>query len=171
MDWIPSLLKYLGLSRSIVAASFVTSLVLYLGPRFMPSYVDAVPAEWSPAVVGVLVFSGFLMLVWGASQFWGWLRRNYKESSAIVASYQLSDDESEFLHALGEDPRNPLNLEQVDYDAVGLTRLEVLQMVHALNHKGLVSISPYSSKLVSLTARGRERALEIQRMARNEDAH
>ena len=64
-----------------------------------------------------------------------------------------------------------MNLEQVDYDDVGLSRLEVLQMVHALSHKGLVSVNPYSSKLVSLTARGRERALEIQRMARNEDAH
>lgn len=62
--------------------------------------------------------------------------------------------------------RISLNLEAVDYAAVGLSKLEVLEMIHALSRKGLVSINPFSSQLVSLTARGRERALEIQRSAR-----
>lgn len=170
MDWIPALLKHLGLSRSVVAAVFVTSLVLYLGPRLAPNYVDAVPREWASVVVGVLVFSGFLLLVWGASVLWEKLRRNHKESSALFASYQLNQNEAGLLDALGENPREPLNLETVDYAAVRLSQLEVLEMVHGLSRKGLVSINPYSSKLVSLTARGRERALEIQRVARRDGA-
>lgn len=171
MDWIPALLKHLGLSRSIVAAAFATSLVLYLGPRVAPNYVDAVPREWAPVVVGVMVFCGFLLLVWAASALWGKLLRNYKAGSALIASYQLSEDEAGLLHALGQNPREPLDLEAVDYAAVQLSQLEVLEMVHALSRKGLVSINPYSSKLVSLTARGRERALEIQRHARRDSAN
>src|SRR5262245_20674456 len=108
MDWIPALLKHLGLSRSIVAAVFVTTLVLYLGPRVVPNYVDAVPREWAPTVVGALVFSGFLLFVWGASGLWERLRRHYRAGSALIASYQLNELESEFLHALGENPREPL---------------------------------------------------------------
>lgn len=170
MDWIPALLKHLGLSRSFVAAAFATSLVLYLGPRLAPNYVDPVQREWVPVVVGVLVFSGFLLLVWGAAAIWGKMLRNYKTGSALIASYQISEDEAGLLHALGQNPREPLDLEAVDYAAVQLSQLEVLEMVHALNRKGLVSINPYSSKLISLTARGRERALEIQRNARRNGA-
>ena len=43
IDRIPALLKQLGVSRSLVVAFFVTSLVLYLGPRFFPLYIEAVP--------------------------------------------------------------------------------------------------------------------------------
>lgn len=167
MDWIPALLKHLGLAKSGVAAAFVTSLALYVGPRVAPSYVDSVPREWAPVVVGALVFTGFLLLVWGAVAIWARLRRNWRAGSALIASYQINELEAQFLHVLGETPREALNLERVDYAAVQLSQLEVLEIVHGLSRKGLVEINPYSSKLVSLTARGRERALEIQRGAKN----
>lgn len=167
MDWIPALLKHLGLSKSVVAAAFVTSLALYVGPRVAPSYVESVPREWAPIVVSVLVFTGFLLLVWAAAATWGRLRRNWRAGSALIASYQLDELEAAFLHVLGENPREALNLEKVDYAAVELSQLEVLEMVHGLSRKGLVAINPYRSKLVSLTARGRERALEIQRGAKS----
>lgn len=129
MDWIPTLLKHLGISRSIVAAAFAASLVLYLGPRVAPNYVEAVPREWAAVVVAILVFSGFLLLLWGASEVWVRLRRNYKAASALLASYQLNGIEIEFLHVLGENPREPLDLGRLDYDAVQLSQLEVLEMV------------------------------------------
>lgn len=110
MDWIPALLKHLGLLRSIVAAAFVTSLVLYLGPRIAPNYVDAVPREWTSVVVAVLVFSGFLLLVWFASALWAQLRQNYEAGSAMIASYQLDEKERGILHALGENPSEPLRM-------------------------------------------------------------
>ncbi len=64
MDWTPALLKQFGVSRSLVVAAFVTSLVLYLGPRLTPLYIEAVPREWASVIVGALVFSGFLVLLW-----------------------------------------------------------------------------------------------------------
>ncbi len=166
MDWIPALLKHLGLSKSVVAAGFVTSVVLYAGPRIAPAYVDPVPREWSPVVVAVLVFSGFLLLLWAAGGVWARLRSNMAAASAAFASHQLNQLEMQFLHALGENPSEPLNLERVDYTVLQLSRLEVLELVDGLRRKGLVSLNPYSLELVSLTSNGRQRALDIQRAAK-----
>lgn len=165
MDWIPALLKYLGLSKSVVAAAFVTSLVLYAGPRIAPAYIEPVPREWTPVVTAVLVSSGFPLLTWGIAGLWGRLQRYWATTSAVFASFQLNQLETQFLLALGENPREPLNLERVNYAALQLSQLEFLELLHGLARKGLVSVNSYDSRLVSLTTRGRERALDIQREA------
>ncbi len=87
-------------------------------------------------------------------------------ASAAFASHQLNQLEMQFLHALGENPSEPLNLERVDYTVLQLSRLEVLELVDGLRRKGLVSLNPYSLELVSLTSNGRQRALDIQRAAK-----
>ena len=163
MDWIPALLKHLAISRSIVGAAFVTSFSLYFGPRFAPNYVDAVPKEWSFVLVGVLVFSACLLTFWSCSAFWSAAARRWKVTTELLASYELDQLEVDFLYALGQRPAEALNLDNVDYEALRLSRLEVIELVHGLEKKGLVAINPYSSNLVSLTAGGRSRALEIQR--------
>lgn len=163
MDWIPALLKHLSLSRSVVGAAFVTSLVMYLGPRLAPGFVEPVPKEWSWVVPVVLTFSGFLLLLWAASAIWGFLRRRWAAGSALLASFQLSSIEVEFLGAMGMNPSEALDLDRVNYESLGLTRLEVLSLVKGLSKKGLVRLNPYSSELVSLTDSGLERALEIHR--------
>lgn len=164
MEWIPALLKQLAVSRSVVAAAFVTSAVLYFGPRSAPSYVDPVPKEWGFAVVGVLSFSAFLLVFWGASATAKWAVRRWHSTNALLQSYELSSLESEFIAALGKNPTESLNLDRVDYAELNQTKLEVVQLVDGLVRKKLVSTNPYSmTPLVSLTALGRERALEIQR--------
>lgn len=169
MDWIPALLKHLSVSRSVVVSAFVTSLVMYLGPRLAPESVDSVPKEWAWVVPAVLVFSGFMLLIWSLSALWDGLKRRWAAGSALVASFNLGPLEAEILHAMGVNPSEPLNLERVDYDAVRLSRLEVLELVNGLRKKGLVRVNANSSELVFLTDTGRERALEIQRAAKNNE--
>ena len=65
---------------------------------------------------------------------------------------------------MGERPSEPINLENINYEAVRMSRLEVLELMHSLKKKGLVLINPYADNLVSLTPTGRQRALEIQRV-------
>lgn len=166
MDWIPALLKHLSLSRSVVGAAFVTSLVMYLGPRLAPGFVEPVPKEWSWVVPVGLAFSGFLLLLWAASATWGFLRRRWAAGTALIASFQLSSIEVEFLGAMGINPSESLNLDRVNYESLELSRLEVLNVVKGLSKKGLVRVNPYSSELVSLTDSGLERALDIQRAAK-----
>lgn len=163
MDWIPALLKHLAISRSAIGALFVTSVVLYAGPRIAPAYVDPVPKEWMPVLIAVLVFSACLILFWSCSSVWGLVKRRWIATSAFLASYQLDQLETNALLALGHNPSEPLNLERVDYEQLQLSRLEVVELMHGLKKKGLVSFNPYSSELVSLTQTGRQRALEIQR--------
>lgn len=166
MDWIPALLKHLGLSRSVVGAICVTSLVLFVGPRIAPGYIEPVPKEWAPVVVGALVFSACLLLFWAAASVWAAAQRRWKQTSAMIASLELSQLEVNLLHAMGEMPREPLNLERVNYEGLGLTRLEVLELIHELKRKGLVVFNQFDSDLISLSATGRQRALEIQRNSR-----
>lgn len=163
MDWIPALLKHLAISRSVIGAIFITGLVLYVGPRVAPAYVDPVPKEWAPVLVGALVFSAALLLFWGTSAVWTFLARRWKTTSALVQSFQLNELEMHLLLAMGLNPSNPLNLERVNYESLELSRLEVLELVHGLSKKGLVSFNPFDSDLVSLTPTGRQRALELER--------
>jgi hypothetical protein len=166
MDWIPALLKHLAISRSVVGAVFITSLVLYVGPRALPTYVEAVPREWAAVVVGAMVFSGTLLCFWGSSAVWAATRRRWSESSAMLASFDLKPLEAEILVNLGANPTEPLNLGNVDYEALSLSRLEVLELMHGLSRKGLVSVNTLRGNFVSLTPLGRQRALDIERSQR-----
>ena len=167
MDWIPALLKHLAISRSVVGAVFITSAVLYSGPRLLPAYVDPVPKDWAYALVGALVFSACLLLFWSCSAAWAMARHRWVKTVALLSSHELGQLEVDILHSLGENPSEPLNIQRVDYEGLGLSRLEVLELMHGLSKKGLVSINQFDSKLVSLTPIGRERALEIQRAAKH----
>jgi hypothetical protein len=167
MDWIPALLKHLAISRSVIGATFVTSCALYFGPRFAPEYVDAVPKEWGFVVISILIFSGLLLVTWALSGIWDWAREKLAIASEKISSLKLCQDEINLLYFLGENPSEPLNLDRVNYEAISLSRLEVLNLVHNLESKGLVSLNPYSSsELVFLTSSGRQRSLEIQRASK-----
>lgn len=167
MDWIPSLLKHLAISRSVIGAAFVTACVMYFGPRFAPSYVDPVPKEWGFVVVAVLAFSGFLLITWAVSGMLRAARQKITSASEKISALKLSQEEVDLLYALGQNPSESLNLDRVNYEGIALSRLEVLNLVLGLEKKGLVSLNPYSaSDLVSLTKTGMLRALEIQRASR-----
>ena len=163
MEWIPALLKHFAISRSAIGALFITSVVLYAGPRIAPTYIDPVPREWMPVLVALLVFSACLLLFWGCSSVWALAKRRWVATSAFLASCQLDQLETDALLALGHNPSESLNLERMNYEQLQLSRLEVIELMHGLEKKGLVSFNPYSSNLVSLTPTGRQRALEIQR--------
>lgn len=169
MDWIPALLKHLAIARSAIGALFITSVVLYAGPRISPTYIDPVPKEWGPVLVAALVFSGCLLLFWGCSSAWGLAKLRWAATATHIASYQLDQLEIEVLLALGHNPSEPLNLERMDYEKLQLSRLEVVELMHGLKKKGLVSLNPFGNDLVSLTSTGRQRALKIQReVSKNE---
>ena len=164
MDWITTLLKHLAISRSIIGAAFAVACVMYFGPRFAPTYVEPVPKEWGFVVVAVLAFSGFLLCTWAVSEAVRIAGRKITSASKKISAFKLSQDEVNLLLNLGQNPSKPLNLDRVDYEAISLSRLEVLNLVHSLEKKGLVQRNLYiASNLVLLTQSGIQRALAIQR--------
>lgn len=168
MDWLPALLKHLGVSRSVVAAAFATSLVLYVGPRIAPNYVDPVPKDWSFALVAALAFSGTLLSLWLVASVWQAAERRWTRTTTLLASFRLNQTELDVLHILGQHPAEPLDLDSINYETSPLSRLELLELMLGLEEKGLVSVNPFSSnRLFTLTQRGRQRALEIQRASKS----
>lgn len=163
MDWLTNFLKHLGISRSVIGAAFITSVVLYGGSKVAPMYIEPVPKEWAPFVFVALVFSASLLVFWACAATWVFARGHWSAVSAIIASRALNQTEQKLLLAMGLRPSEPLNLAIVDYDAIRKSQLEILELVHSLERKGLVSINPYADNLVSLTLMGRQRALELQR--------
>jgi hypothetical protein len=165
MDWITNFLRHLGISRSVIGAAFVTSAVLYIGPRIAPTYIEPIPKEWNPATLAVLVFSASLLVFWVWLGAWDFAKARWRAASAHIASHELNQTEQGILFAMAEHPSEPLNLETINYETASISRLEILELMHGLKRKGLVSINPYADNLVSLTPTGRQRALEIQRSA------
>ena len=161
MDWLPSLLKHLSISRSGVVAVFITALTLYVGPKAAPAYFDVVPTPWSIIVQAALVFSGCLVL------FWTWsltARSVSKILRKIVQDYRsnkLDENEIGLLFAMGKTPSDPLNIVKIDFQSgdFPLSELELLQILDGLAIKGLVSKNPFASNLFSLTDRGRQQDL------------
>lgn len=165
MDWIPALLKHLAITRSVVAAAFITSAVMYAGPRLAPAYVDPVPKEWGYVLLGTMVFSACLLCFWVGEAVLGSARRRWARTSAMLASHTLNPLEEEALFAMGERPGEAFDLDHLNYEQMRLSRLEVLHVMDTLRKKGLIAFNAYDRSLVSLTSAGRERALKIQRRA------
>ncbi|CAG0928224.1 hypothetical protein PLCT1_00674 [Planctomycetaceae bacterium] len=170
MSWLSDLLKHLSVSRSIAGAVFLTALVLAIGPRFLPQYVEPVPKEWSSVVVAALVFSGSLLLFWSVAGMWNLITRGTKRASAFLDARVLSPREQEALLALAAKPSTSLNLEHIDYERTPFSELELLEIMQNLERKGLVQMNQFSDNLVSLSPTGRARALAIQRQASSESA-
>lgn len=165
MDWIPSLLKHLSISRAAVVAVFVTAVVLYGGARLAPEYFDVVPAPWSVLVQAALVFSGCLTLFWAWDSATGWVSKGFRKLVQLYRSKNLDEDEMALLLGMGQNPSESLNIEIIDFRNGDLpwSELELLKILKKLKIKGLVSQNPFASNLFSLTDRGREKALEITR--------
>lgn len=163
MEWIPSLLKHLSISRSAVVAGFLTAIVLYLGPRVAPLYIDAVPAPWAVIVQAVLVFTGSLVFFWSASSLARSVSKNFRLLVQKYRARQLSEDEVMLLYGMGQNPREPLNLERVNFrdEDFPFSELELIKILDSLRNKGLVLKNPFASNLFSLTDRGRQKALDI----------
>jgi len=78
----------------------------------------------------------------------------------------LVDTEKAFLFLLARNPSKPIDLDDIDYSRAFGTKLEFHQLAKGLQRKGLVRINDWDDDLISLTEKGRERALEIQRQVK-----
>lgn len=165
MDWIPSLLKHLSISRAAVVAIFFTAVVLHGGPRLAPEHFDVVPAPWSVLVQAALVFSGFLTLFWAWGYTAGQVSKAFRKLVQLYRSKNLNEAEMVLLHGMGQKPSESLNIDRIDFlnGNFPWSELELLNILKNLKVKGLVSQNPFASNLFSLTDRGREKALEITR--------
>jgi hypothetical protein len=166
MDWLADILKNLAISRTLVVAIFVTAAVMYFGPIFAPLHVPAVQKEFTTHLFAAMVLTGCLLAVWAIAGTWHLSKAGLQKTATALTSSSLIDAERAILFLLAKDPTQPINLENIDYTRAPGTKLEFHQLAKGLEAKGLVNINDWDDNLISLTEKGRVRALEIQREAK-----
>jgi hypothetical protein len=163
MGWVIDLLKHLAISRSIIAASFVTTIVMVFGPKFLPTIVPAIPQPWLPLLFGIMILTGTLLAFWIIAIVWGGILSSFRVFKSIIPGPTLNIKHYELLLELGRDPSEPMNIDNVDYESAPFSKLEIMQWISELEKNGLVKKNPWNESLISLTSAGRDRAFEIQR--------
>ncbi len=163
MDWIVDLLKHMAISRSIVAAVFVTAVVMVVGQHLFPNLVPSVPQPWAPMLFGVMVLTGTLLMFWAIAIAWSSTLRFFSSATTNTSPPELNNNHHSLLAALGKNPSEPLNLDNINYESAPFSKLEVLQWVSELEKNNMVSTNPWNENLVTLTQIGREQALKIER--------
>ena len=163
MNWVSDILKHLTVSRSFVVAIFVTSGVLLFGRVHFPTVIKPLPDQWHIVASGALVFTSVLLLWWIVPAIWKTISKLYNGFAQRIGGLKLSGDEKSLLIAMGHLADEALDLRFINYKEVGLTKLEVLQLSKKLSRKGLVRINFMEENLLTLTQRGRERALKLHR--------
>ena len=168
MEWIADLLKHLAISRSIVAAIFVTSVVMVFGPHIAENIVPSFSQPWSPLLFATMILTGTLLIFWAAISVWHFFLSLFKSAKASSESRRyLNNNHFELLLAMGDNPSEPMNLDGINYRDAPFSKLELMQWVADLEKNNLVSINPWHENLVTLTVSGREKALDIQRARNN----
>lgn len=170
MDWLADILKNLTISKTLVAAVFVTTAVMYVGPILAPGGVPKLQSEFTPYLFAVMVLTSCLLLFWGGAAIWNLTKVSMRSAARVLSDSSLSEPEIALLFFMAKDPSRPINLDNIDYSRAPGTKLEFHHWTKQLETKGLASIDEWDDNWISLTDLGRERALKIQREAKNGNA-
>lgn len=170
MDWLADILKNLTISKALVAAIFVTTMVMYFGPILIPNGVPKLQPELVPYLFAAMVLTACLLTFWGSVALWNLTRISMQSAARVLSDSSLSEPETALLFVMAKDPTQPINLDNIDYSSAPGTKLEFHHWTKRLETKRLVRINEWDDNLVSLTDLGREKALEIQRQVKNSNA-
>ena len=170
MDWLEDLVKNLAISRTLVVAIFITSVVMYVGPLVKPDLVPQLQKDFVPALFGTMILSGCLLVLWLVSGIWSIVSQGFKKTAQTLSNGTLTEGEMAILHVLGKNPTSPLDLEEIDYSRAPATKLEFHHLVSQLVDKGLAYTNDFDENLVSLTKQGRDRALALHREWKSKSA-
>tara|TARA_R110002124_G_scaffold111876_1_gene265818 strand:+ start:350 stop:880 length:531 start_codon:yes stop_codon:yes gene_type:complete len=169
MDWLTEIIKQLQTSRAFVTAVFVACLSVLLGHAFAPSLIPEVPDDWKLPLIGGLIFSGTLLAFIIIPFFWSYFSKILNNKSQKTRSLNLSSNEQGFLYIMAliieDSGEDFINLSNLNYDAMEISRLETQEVASSLVNKGLIKTNPFESTLVSFTITGRSKAIEIKNSA------
>lgn len=167
MNWLADIVKNLTVSKILVTAVFITATTMYFGPIVAPESVPKTPSDLVSYVFALMVLTGCILLLWGLSVIWSVMKDGARGFSHVLTNQTLSSQEIGLLLFMAKDPSRAIDLERLDYQRIGGTKLEYHQLTKQLEIKGLARIYNWDDNLISLTERGRVRALELQKQLNN----
>lgn len=161
MDFFKALFDLLGNSKRWVAAIFIASAAFLCPFVIKPFGTDP---QWNIhwCAVGLLFLTGGFLLTIVLEQLYSWLRSFSRWARlTFINMAPLTEFEEAILEILGR--RHATDSFDVDSmsNSDDLTKLEFIDQIDQLKRRGLVRTHRIYPTLVSLTARGRKRALEI----------
>jgi len=166
MHWITDLIKHLGISKIFATAVFTTSCVLLFGHSHFPSQIPPINEEWKLLAVGAMSFSGVYLVVWLVQGIVVISKPTVDNVSFWWKSRELDQFDEVFILLIARELDGVLNLSNIEYDQIGVTRLEMIQKAKSLKKRGLVNIYALDEHIVSLTERGKVQATQIQARVR-----
>lgn len=154
-SWISEILDRVTASRKFAIALFLATLVLLVGPHI--SEMQEVPNSYRWVVQGLCLFSGILLCVSLLEVLWtGILLFTGMAKKTLGRSARLDAEESGLLLFLGkEHAGESIDLSELR-SADGLSQLDLLAIRDSLAKKEFIDVNSYDSKLISLSAKGRE---------------
>ena len=167
MDWLADILKNLSISKTLIAAIFVTSVVMYIGPIHAPNSVPKLQPEFVPYLFAGMILTGCLLLFWGLAAIWNLTKTGMRGAVRVLIDSKLSEPETILLVIMAKDPAHPINLDNINYSSTSITKLEFHDWTKQLEAKGLARINTWDDNCISLTDLGRKRALKILRQTRS----
>jgi len=112
------------------------------------------------------MFSGTLLTFIIVPSLLNYFSKILNSKTQKTSSSKLSDDEHVFLYSMSlmieVSQDNFINLNILNYDAMGVSKLEIQETVSVLVTKGLIETSLFDLNLVSFTSIGRSKALKIK---------
>jgi hypothetical protein len=165
MEWLSELIKTLTLSRALIGATFVTSGAFLGGNKLWPNYFEPLPKDWVIPVSGFFMFSGMLLVFWFIPKIWRLFVEIAHGAIKWIKSLKLANEEKVLILICASCPDQPCNLDKLPRKRGALTKLELLELAVRLSKKGLVDINQYNENLITLSAQGRKRALQMKNEA------
>ena len=162
MGWLSDLFKHITISKPLTASAFPALFAVSFGYKWFPDYFQKLPGVWSTVVLGLLIFSGFLLAIWFLPYVWNFLSRSVSTVYMYFYARNLSDLEKNVILALAiKYADEAMNLRDINYENTGHPKLKVLDATYKLSKKGLVRLNSYDENLVSLTKKGRALGLSL----------
>jgi hypothetical protein len=160
MDW-SELLKYLTSSKSLIIASFFTSLALIFGGGILfPKDIE--PQGYVKLIlIGVSIFTGILIAIVVIEFLLKISKSKFKAIAMVWRGRHLTDQERSVILGMAIRANEPTNFSLADYSKSEFTKLEVLSIVQELRKKGYVEDYMYDETIAYLTLKGRKVALQL----------
>ncbi|EJC6860299.1 hypothetical protein [Vibrio parahaemolyticus] len=163
MNWVSEIFKDITVSKTLTGACFITGISLLFAPAFFPDTLEALPKGWATGTLGVVVFSGSLLMFWGLRVVKEGIVSFITTKTQNSLSQSLTDFELSFIFELGKLADKTADLDNINYNSVSFSKLELLDVCRTLKEKGLLDVNCFDENLVSLTENGRKKALELHK--------
>ena len=154
MEWLTDLIKQITVSKILSLAISIALLVFIYGHKVYPQYLEQYSGSWLPAVTLALYITLAYNILWISVIIYEKLKEYFGEIYYQIKSCLLTDIEKKLLLQLALKD-GEINFKNIDYDKLGMNKLELTEIYEQMAKKSLVRIIDLNVHMVLITERGK----------------